>query len=98
MKESALKKGDYVTLGPAGKVGVITGISGDKTTADVKFNNGQKKTLELSDLKLMKESTISTFKEFVSEQLSESVAVDTDTFVGAHGKKPKGPRIVDFLC
>lgn len=31
-----------------------------------------------------------TFKEYVLEQLSESVAVDTDNFVGVHGKKPKG--------
>lgn len=52
------KKGAYVILKHTGKVGSIIGISGDKNTADIKFNDGKLKTVEMGDIKLMKESSI----------------------------------------
>ena len=45
-----------------------------------------KKMLKVNEMN----KTTKIFKEFALGSLSESVEVDTDTFVGVHGNKPKG--------
>lgn len=95
---------DEVTVKPKYKVGSVLKYYSDKSQKtlmgkvasveldgkDIIYGLETGGFVRQSDLVKLKESYVPLFKDFVNEELTEAIAVDTERFEGVHGKKPKG--------